>query len=140
MAGGFSNYLEAIILEHIFIQDYLPPTLYVGLCIADPADTGTGANCNEVPNAGSYIRLSTSAGAGGDWELSGTPGIIYNKNALTFATPSASWGTVTHFAILDDSVYGQGNMLIYGPLVPAVLIVSGSIPRFSAGAMTMMLT
>lgn len=139
MPGGFSNFLEDKALRHVFIEDYAAPdNLYVGLCMANPTDIGTGAACFEVNEMYTdYARVITDAD---DWESSETiAGIIRNKNAIEFSTPSADWGLIKYFAILDSGVYGEGNMLIYGPVDPEIEIVQGSIPRFSAGAMNILL-
>lgn len=138
MAGGFSNFLEIKCLSHIFIEDYVSPdNLYIGLCLANPTDAGTGAACFEVSDVDTnYARVET---APSDWELSGTPGIVYNKNAIEFNIPSDDWGLIKSFVILDSGTYGTGNMLIYGPVDPEIEIVQGSIPRFSAGAMSIAL-
>lgn len=138
MPGGFSNFLEVKILEHIFPgPPYSPGAPRVGLCTDDPTEAGTGANCFEVFNIGTnYARVLTSPG---DWELGGTPGTVYNKNSITFNTPSADWGLIKFFAIFNSSIWGVGDMLIYGPLVPEIDIIAGSVPRFDAFSMLLQL-
>lgn len=139
MAGGFSSFLENKVLEHIFITPYTPGALAVGLCTADPTNTGTGANCFELPHTGGYERVLT---APSDWILSesyGVTGVLYNKNTVEYPLPTNDWGLVTYFAIFDSTVHGEGNMLIYGLLAPAITIVEGSIPRFSVYAMVLLL-
>lgn len=139
MSGGFSSFLEDKTLEHIFITPYTPGTLSVGLCTADPTNIGTGAACNELPHTGGYERVSTETS---DWILSesyGVTGVLYNKNAVEYPLPTNDWGLVTHFAILDSTVYGEGNMLISGLLASPTTIVDGSIPRFSPYAMVLLL-
>ena len=40
--GSFANYWENEILDHLFGKgSYTPPTIYVGLSTADPADDAT---------------------------------------------------------------------------------------------------
>lgn len=137
MPGGFSNFLEDKSLGHIFIEDYVAPdNLYIGLCTANPTETGTGASCFELPNEDNYARVETVPG---DWELAATPGIVRNKNMIEFNVPDANWGLIKYFVILDSGTYDQGNMLIYGLVDPEVEIVEGSIPRFSVGAMSILL-
>lgn len=136
MAGGFTNFLENKVLEHLFITPYTPGTLFVGLCSADPGETATGAYCHELAAIGAYERVET---APGDWELAGTPGILYNKEDIEFPEPIADWGFVTHFAILDSGVYGAGNVLVYGPLAITVEVLAYEIPRFSSYSMSLFL-
>jgi hypothetical protein len=52
---------------------------------------------------------------------------------IQFPTASASWGTVTHWAIYDASS-GATNMLAHGALAAPNAIASGKTPRFAAGA------
>ena len=139
MPGGFSNFTENKVLEHIFPgPPWSPGAPRIGLCTANPTDVGTGAACFEVSNVDTnYARVLT---APDDWELSETTaGIVYNKNEIEFNSPSGDWGLIKYFAILNSSIYGQGDMLIYGLLDPEIEIVVGSIPRFSPHAMRILL-
>ena len=57
--GGFSDYWENKILDHIFGKgSYTPPTIYVGLSTADPTDDGSGL---AEPSGNGYARKQTSA-------------------------------------------------------------------------------
>jgi len=138
MPGGFSNFTEDKVLEHIFPgPPWSPGAPRVGLCTANPTESGTGAACFEVSNVDTnYARVLTSPS---DWELSGTPGIVRNKNTIEFNDPTDVWGLITYFVIVNSSIYGQGDMLVYGPLDPAVQIGVGSIPRFNVGTINIML-
>lgn len=128
--GSFSNYLEDELLDHVVGKTaYVMPTAYVALCTADPTDTGTGASMSEVPNAGAYARVST---AGADWNASAS-GSISNVNDVTFPEASASWGTVTHFAIVDSGTYGAGNLLAHGTLGTSKTVNSGDTAKFAGG-------
>lgn len=137
MAGGFTNYTEDKVLEHIFTgPSWTPGVLRVALCLANPTESGTGAACFEVSDVDTnYARVL----AGADWELTGTPGIVRNTSEFEFNSPSSDWGLITHFALIDSGIYGQGNMVIYGPVDPVVEIVQGSIPRFRVNAMSISL-
>lgn len=129
--GSFSNYLENELLDHVVGKgSYTMPTAYVALCTADPTDAGTGAAMSEVPNAGAYARVST---AGADWNLAAA-GSISNVNDVTFPEASGSWGTVTHFAIVDSGTYGAGNMLAHGTLGASKAINSGDTAKFTGGS------
>jgi len=130
--SGFSNFTENKVLEHILPgPPWSPGAIRIGLCTADPTDAGTGADCNEVSNVDTnYARVLT---APGDWDLSVlADGIAYNKNVIEFNEPTyLDWGLIKYFAIFNSSIYGQGDMLIYGPLTPEIEILVGSMPRFN---------
>src|SRR4030043_1969614 len=106
--GGFSNYWENKILDHIFGKgSYTPPTMYVGLSTADPADEGAGW---AEPSGNSYARVQTSAS---DWNTA-SKGYMDNAGDITFDQATGSWGTITHFALFDAAT--AGNMLAHGTL------------------------
>ena len=68
--------------------------IYIGLHIGDPGPDGQTAN--EVSGNG-YQAKATAAS---DWNV-GTladPSVVTNANAITFATPTGSWGLVTYFS------------------------------------------
>ena len=130
--GSFSDYLEAKILDQIVGKtDFTMPTAYVALCTADPTDAGTGADMSEVADANSYARVTTS---GSDWDAAAA-GATANAAELTFPEASGAWGTVTHFALVDASAHGTGNMLAYGTLDASKAVVNGDIVKFAIGAL-----
>lgn len=116
-----------------------PSTLYVALYTAAPSDSGGGTEVS----GGSYARVSVSSSlanwagtqsAGSTTASSGTGGQTSNNNAITFPTPSANWGTVTHFGIFDAS--SSGNLLIWGALTASKTVNNGDpAPSFVAGAL-----
>jgi hypothetical protein len=136
-----SDYLENKIVDHIFrTSSYTKPTtLAVALYTAAPGETGGGTEVT----GGSYARVSnnplntnwnaTQGGTSGD--SSGTGGLTANAGILTFPTPSANWGSITHFAILDNT--SGGNFIIYGALTTPKTVNNGDpAPTFAAAALT----
>jgi hypothetical protein len=131
--GSFSDYAEDAVLDLIVGKTALSlPTVYIALCTADPTDAGTGASMSEVANANNYSRKST---VGGDWNAA-SGGSIDNANALTFATASGSWGTITHFALVDSGTWGAGNVLAHGSLTASKTVGDGDAIVFAAGNIT----
>jgi len=132
MAGSFSNYAELKILDHITGKtSFTKPTCYVALCTGNPGEAGTGASMSEVADANNYARVTT---AGADWNAAAT-GAVDNANAIIFLEASGSWGTVSHFALLDSGTYGVGNILAYGTLDSSKAVGAGDTPTFAAGAL-----
>lgn len=125
--GSFSNYLENEILDHLFGKaTYASPTIYVGLSTSDPGDDGAGL---AEPSGGSYARVATAAT---DWNTASS-GSLDNATAIEFAEASASWGTITHFALFDAA--SSGNMLAHGSLTTSKTVSSGDTASFAAGAL-----
>ena len=123
--GGFSDYWENKILDHIFGKgSYTSPTIYVGLSTADPTDVGSGL---AEPRGNGYARTQTSAS---DWNAASN-GSLDNSNDITFAQATGSWGTITHFALFDAIT--AGNMLAHGVLSQSKTIGNSDTARFQAG-------
>jgi len=123
--GSFADYTENKILDHITGKtSFTMPTCYVGLSTADPTDDASGL---AEPSGGSYARVAT---AGGDWNAAAS-GAIDNANAITFPEASASWGTLTHFALFDAAA--EGNMLAHSSLTTPKAIGDGDTASFAAG-------
>ena len=122
-----SNYLELAMVDLVLgaAAFSAPATVYVSLHTADPTDAGTGTEAS----GGSYARKSVTNNSTNF--PSGNP--KSNGTAITFATPSAGWGTVTHFGIWDAS--SGGNLLYYGALGTSKTINSGDTVSFAIGAL-----
>jgi hypothetical protein len=96
------------------------------LFTAAPTDAGGGTEVT----GGSYARVST---APADWTAAAS-GALENSAVITFPAPTANWGTVVAFAIMDAST--SGNMLYWGDLTTARTINNGDgAPSFAAGAL-----
>jgi hypothetical protein len=137
--SAMSDYLENKLIDHLFRTTTFtrPSPIYVALFTAAPSDSGGGTECS----GGSYARASVTPGdtafeatqGGTSGNSSGTGGATQNAGAITFATPTASWGTVTHFGIFD--ALSGGNLLFWGALGTSKTINSGDTVSFAAGAL-----
>ena len=127
---SLSNLLEEAVGAHLLRSAVWakPVALYLALLKADPGETGV---LDEV-NGGGYVRLA----AGPDDALWSSP-VGGNKqfaNAVdfTFAAPTADWGRVSHFALMDAAT--GGAMLAHAPLtVPREIYGNDPAPLFAAG-------
>lgn len=140
--AGMSDYLENKLVDWLLRgQAFTPPaTVYVGLLTAAPSDTGGGTEVS----GGSYARVAVASSlanwagtqaAASTAASSGTSGTTSNNAAITFPTPTANWGVVTHFAIYDAST--AGNLLFYGALGTSKTVNNGdSAPSFAAAQLT----
>lgn len=127
--AGLSQYAQQELLDHILKTGaYTPPTnIYVALFTAPPSDTGGGT---EVVG-GNYGRIVCN---GWDAATAASPSLAHNTAAINFATPSAGWGLVTHFALFD-AISGGTNLLGWGALGTPKTINSGDTVSFAAGAL-----
>jgi hypothetical protein len=126
--AALSNYLEnALINATLRNTSYSSPaTVYVGLFTTDPTDAGTGTEVT----GGSYTRKAITFGAPSN-------GVSVNSAAVEFDQATASWGTVTHFGILDAST--SGNLLYHGALTASKTIGDGDVFKFAISAVSVTL-
>lgn len=139
---NMANYLENKLIDFIFRGQALslPPSFYVALFTSPPSDEGAGT---EVQGAG-YARVSvvrslnawsSTQGQGSVDPSNGTSGETFNINTIQFPEPTATWGTVSHFALFDAAV--GGNMLFWGQLtMPKTVNAGDSPPTFLAADMS----
>lgn len=104
--------------------------LFVGLFTAAPGETGGGTEVS----GGSYARVANHP-ADANWSApDATGGLTDNVSDLTYPTPTANWGTISHFAIFNR--LNGGDMLIYGALTQPKTVNNGDpAPKFPAGAL-----
>lgn len=130
---GMANYLQDALADHVFrTATFSKPTyIYVALFTTAPTNAGGGVEVGSIGTG--YLRVACNPG-NANWNDSGT-GLVSNNSAVTFATPTADWGSVVAFALFDAST--SGNMLGWGNLGAARNIVNGDgPPSFAAGALT----
>jgi hypothetical protein len=120
--GSLTNYGENALMGHLFGTAYTPvATVYLALATADPTDAATGASMNEVANTGSYARKAITFGAAASRRVT-------QSGDVAFTAATGSWGTVTHWALVDSGTYGAGNVLAHGALGTSKSVVSGNTP------------
>jgi hypothetical protein len=126
--AAMSNYLEnALINATLRNTTYTSPaTVYVGLFTSDPTDAGTGTECTGA----SYARKSMAFGAPSN-------GASTNSSDVEFDQATDSWGTITHFGILDALT--SGNLLYHGALTASKVIDDGDVFKFAISAVSVTL-
>ena len=134
---SLSNFLELELLDHVFKQTVyaVPDRVAIALSTADPSEAGT--NIAE-PAAGAYTRVKCLT-TGADWNVAAA-GAMDNASIFTFPTATASWGTITHFALYDATGTGLGNMLGYAALTTARDVTIGDTVKFAAGDLDISMT
>jgi hypothetical protein len=131
-AGAMTDYLETALINHLFrgTAYTAPSTIYVGLLTAACSDSTAGTEVS----GNNYSRAGVAAGTGNWAATSGGNGTTSNVNVISFPTPSASWGTVTHFGLYDAST--AGNLLVCQALTVAKTVNNGDALSFPAGTLT----
>jgi len=153
--AAMSDFLENKIIDWLFRAQAIgitgataaagtgPANLYVGLYTTTPTDVGggtevTGGSYARVTIASALTAWAGSQAAASTVASTGTGGTTSNNAAITFPTPTANWGVINGFAILDAST--GGNVLIYGALTVAKTVNNGdAAPSFIPAAMSIQL-
>lgn len=144
-AAALGNATENSLLDAFLRgQSYtMPATVYIALETSAGSDTG----CGTEVSGGSYARVAVTSSmanwantqaSGTATASSGTNGTTSNSNPITFAAPSANWGTVVGFCAMTAST--SGTMLFRANLTTSKNVNSGdAAPSFAAGALTFQL-
>lgn len=139
--AAMSDYLENKLIDMLRGQAFSwPATVHVALFTGTPTDSTGGTEVT----GGSYARVAVTSSlanwagtqsAGSTTASTGNTGTTSNNNAITFPAPTANWGSISGFALMDAA--SGGNMLIYGALNTPKTVNSGdAAPQFAAGALS----
>src|SRR5574340_618463 len=140
-AGALTDFAENKVIDATLRAQAIgtPATWYIALYTACPTDNTAGT---EVAGGG-YARAAVAAGlanwagtqaAGSTTASSGTGGTTSNNAAISFPTPTASWGTVVCWGITDALT--AGNVWIYSALTVSKTINIDDAVSFGIGAAT----
>ncbi len=141
VGGMFSTYLRTALLNHLFRGTALvaPTNLFAALHTADPTIAGTGA---EVTGGG-YARVAIAANDT-SWTApaaSGTDSRVQTAAVIAFPSPTANWGTPTHWALRDALT--AGNQWFHAANVPPdgsaprAILAGDNPPQFGVGALSL---
>ena len=134
-----SNYLENKLLDHTLRYGTAPytgvSTLYLALFNNTSGNAVTnleaGTLTDEVTTSSSaYIRKAVTFAAA-------SSGSSASSATVTFDTATASWGSITHIAVMDAET--SGNVLFYGAVTTAKTIDTGDTFQVSSGNLTIAL-
>lgn len=140
-----SNYLEAKLLDHTLRYGTAPytgvSTLYLALFNNTSGNAATnleaGTLTDEVTtSASAYSRKAVTFAAA---SAAGGTTSSASSATVTFDTATASWGSITHIAIMDGATAGAGNVLFYGAVTTAKTIDTGDTFQVSSGNLTVAL-
>lgn len=124
--GSLTDTAEAELLDHVCNAAFSPvATVYVALATADPTDAATGGSMSECADANGYARTAITFGAAASRA-------VVQSGAVTF--PSASgggWGTVSHWAIVNNAGHGLGDVLAHGAFAASKAVNDGDTPEIA---------
>lgn len=151
--AAMSDFLENKIIDFLFRGQALgvtgasaaagtgPTSVFVALYTANPTDATAGTEVT----GGAYARVSITSSlanwagtqaAASTVASSGATGTTSNNASITFPAPTANWGVITGFALMDALT--AGNMLFFGALTTSKTVNNGdAAPTFSAAALSL---
>ena len=119
---SLTNTFETTTLTWLFTANSAtrPTAWYLALFTSDPTDTGAAGT--EV-SGGGYVREAVAFTVSGNTAT--------NSGAIEWDAATASWGTVTHIAVMDAA--SGGNMIASNALTSSKAIGTDDIIRVPAG-------
>ena len=132
-----SNYLENKVLDHVLTASaYSAPTTRY-LALFNNTSTNAAANLeagtltDETSTSGTaYVRKAVAF-------ASASGGTSATNATVTFDAATASWGTITHVAVMDAET--NGNVLFWGAVTTSKTIDSGDTFQVTSGNLTISL-
>jgi|SRR5687768_10833614 len=125
--GAYSDFtLNAVSAAWAGTPFTVPGTLYLGFSTSTISADGTGIT---EPVGNGYARLAVAMNAT-TWTV--TANAITNAIALTTATASGNWGTLTD-AFLYSTASGAGTLYAFDVLATARTVTSGEALTCAAG-------
>jgi hypothetical protein len=117
--AGLSDTFENRVLDWVLVTGTptRPSGTWLALYTATPTDSTAGT---EVTNANAYARQAITFDAAAS-------GATQNAADITYPTATGSWGTITHWAVVDSATHGAGNIIIYGAFNASKTIASGDV-------------
>lgn len=130
-----SNYLENKLLDHTLRNTAFtqPSSLYVGLFTNTSGNAATNLEAGTITDevsGGNYARKPATFSAA-------SSGTAATSATITFNQASASWGTITHIALMDALT--GGNVLFWGAVVTPKEITTGDTFQINSGNLTVSL-
>jgi hypothetical protein len=133
---GFTNSFVNSFLGLMFDNTaYAQPATYAGLTTTTSSDSSAGTEVS----GNNYARvLVNKAGGGSPAWTTVSGGAADNANAITFPTPSGSWGTVVGVGLWTASTVG--TLLAYGNDVVDQAVAINDTVTFPTGAFDLAIT
>ena len=130
MAGYLTDYANNKVLDQLFGAVALTPAINLYFGLSQTAATKSGVVTE--PSGGAYARASVPNNIT-QFPVAGA-GTKSNAAAITFATPTASWGSIVS-VFVADAITG-GNVIAMADLpTPKTISAGGAAPSIGVGAL-----
>lgn len=119
--SAYTNYFRDAVLNLLRATNITGITSYISLYTTAPTASTAGTEVT----GGSYARVACTFSAP-------SSGAITHASDVNFTTPSANWGTILAFGIMDAS--SGGNLLLFD--AENVLVQTGNTVKFPASSIS----
>lgn len=133
-----SNFTENLAIKWLLTTDSAtrPTTWYVALFNNTSgnaaANLEAGTLTDEISTSGTaYARQSVA--------FTVTDDTAASNATITFPTATASWGTVTHLAVVSSNTAGAGTVYFYGALTSSKTVATSDTFQITSGSLTVTL-
>lgn len=135
---AFSNYAENLVLQFFLGTNAptRPANLYIALCTVAVTDSDSGSTLTEPSSANGYARYQSDPGDT-RWLRPGDGTASNSVQIGTFGPATASWGTISHFAICTAATGGQ--VIWHGAFSTAKAVGTGDRPTISVSELDIVL-
>ena len=134
-----SNYLENKVLDHVLKYATAPYTGATNTYLA--LFNNTSGNTAANLEAGTLTDETSTSSTGYSRQIatwaSASSGTSATNSTITFSAATASWGTITHVAVMDAST--SGNVLFWGAVTTSKTIDTGDTFQVTSGNLTVSL-
>ncbi len=117
MAGALTTFGKDLFLSYFRGSTLVPPAnVHYALFTSNPGIAGSTAGEVSTSSTG-YSRKAIATSTAQFTAPTGTTGngrVIDNAARQSIGTLTATWGTITHWGLMDQA--SGGNMLVYGDL------------------------
>lgn len=134
-----SDYLENKVLDHVLKNTAYPQPSALYLALFNNVSGSAAANLeagvltDEISTTGTaYARKSIAFSPASN-------GTSVSSATVLFDTATATWGSITHVAIVDGATRGAGNVLFWGAVTTAKQIDTGDSFQVTSGNLTISL-
>lgn len=135
---GYFVYSEEVGHSGYFYPLYLSQTAAAAANTGGANTTSTFAFSDTFPSVTFYAP--TTLAQSGVANMPNLPeyegnGFIRNTSEIIFNTAHSDWGWISGVAILDSSIYGSGNLLMYAELQNPRYVYTGDTVRFDSNTL-----
>jgi hypothetical protein len=134
MASGITKWGASYLLDAFFGQrNARPASFFVALLTQAPGEQADGTLLSEPPVTSGYARIELPNDQVSWGQAAG--GVIATTASVFYATATADWPVITHYALCDAVV--EGNVYLFGAFNVPRKVAAGDACRIAPNALNL---